>query len=128
MRAHQVKNNIIVNTIIVDSLDIFPNLIDASIGGGIGDTIINGVVQKNEITLNIPMVSPFQLRVALTQLNLRQAVEVMVSQQSQEIKDGWEYATAFERHHPLILTMISALGLTDKQADDVFLLATTFNG
>jgi hypothetical protein len=37
MRAHQIKDGIVVNTIIVDSLDFLPNLIDAEQGGQIGD-------------------------------------------------------------------------------------------
>jgi len=43
MRAHKVDGSgLIINTIIVDSL--YGGLIDASIGGGIGDSIINGVL------------------------------------------------------------------------------------
>ena len=39
MNAHQLDSNgVIINTILVDSLDVFPNLIDASVGGVIGDT------------------------------------------------------------------------------------------
>jgi len=33
MRAHIVENGVVVNTIIVDSLDALPNLIDGEIGG-----------------------------------------------------------------------------------------------
>ena len=38
MRAHIITEGKVSNTIEVDSLDVFPNLIDASIGGSIGDT------------------------------------------------------------------------------------------
>jgi hypothetical protein len=39
MNAHQLDaNGVIINTIVVSSLDVFPNLIDASQGGSIGDT------------------------------------------------------------------------------------------
>ena len=47
MNAHQLDTNgVIINTIVVDSLNVFPNLIDASVGGTIGDswngaTIVN---------------------------------------------------------------------------------------
>jgi hypothetical protein len=45
MRAHQLdKNGVIINTIEVESLTDFPNLVDASLGGVIGDSIVNGVV------------------------------------------------------------------------------------
>lgn len=37
MRAHVIENGKVINTIEVKSLDAFPNLIDASSGGQIGD-------------------------------------------------------------------------------------------
>ena len=37
MRAHVINNGAVTNTIIVDDLNIMPNLIDASLGGQIGD-------------------------------------------------------------------------------------------
>jgi hypothetical protein len=33
MRAHQIENGVVVNTIIVDSLDFMPNLVEATEGG-----------------------------------------------------------------------------------------------
>lgn len=45
MIAHQVDaDGVIINTIVVDSLDAVPGLIDASIGGNIGDSVVNGEV------------------------------------------------------------------------------------
>lgn len=39
MNAHQLDaNGVITNTIVADSLDVFPGLIDAELGGTIGDT------------------------------------------------------------------------------------------
>lgn len=47
MRAHVVSDSgVIMNTIEVESLDFMPGLVDASIGGTIGDSIINGVLIK----------------------------------------------------------------------------------
>lgn len=37
MRAHQIKDGKVVNTIVVESLDVLPNLVDAAFGGKIGD-------------------------------------------------------------------------------------------
>lgn len=38
MNAHQLDvNGVIINTIVVDSLDVFPGLMDAALGGAIGD-------------------------------------------------------------------------------------------
>lgn len=42
MRAHQIKNNIVVNTIEVDSLDFMPGLIEAT-DGGIGWSYVDGI-------------------------------------------------------------------------------------
>ena len=42
MRAHQIENGVVVNTIEVDSLDFMPNLVEAT-EGGIGWTYANGV-------------------------------------------------------------------------------------
>jgi len=42
MRAHQVENGVVVNTIEVESLDILPNLVDAT-EGRIGWNYVGGV-------------------------------------------------------------------------------------
>tara|TARA_R110002153_G_scaffold255511_1_gene414183 strand:- start:231 stop:557 length:327 start_codon:yes stop_codon:yes gene_type:complete len=42
MRAHQVKNSKIINTIEIDSLDAMPNLVEAT-EGGIGWSYVDGV-------------------------------------------------------------------------------------
>ena len=43
MNAHQLDaNGVIINTIVVESLDFLPNLVEAT-GGGIGWTYANGV-------------------------------------------------------------------------------------
>ena len=42
MRAHIIENGIVVNTIEVQSLDVLPGLVDASIGGAIGDRYEDG--------------------------------------------------------------------------------------
>jgi hypothetical protein len=42
MRAHQIENGVVVNTIEVESLDFLPNLVDAENGGTIGDLYENG--------------------------------------------------------------------------------------
>lgn len=41
MRAHIIENGVVVNTVIVDSLDSLPNLIDGSVGG-VGWSYVDG--------------------------------------------------------------------------------------
>lgn len=36
MKAHIIENGVVVNTILVESLEFMPNLVDAMIGGKIG--------------------------------------------------------------------------------------------
>lgn len=51
MNAHQLDDNgVILNTIVVDDLDVIPNLVDASIGGSIGDSIIGGTVVPKPVS------------------------------------------------------------------------------
>lgn len=45
MRAHQLDaSGVIINTIVVESINDLPNLADAEMGGTIGDSIVDGVV------------------------------------------------------------------------------------
>jgi hypothetical protein len=47
MKAHIIKNGIVVNTIVVDSLDFMPGLIEAPAGTGIGWSYVNGQFVDN---------------------------------------------------------------------------------
>lgn len=49
MNVHQLDaKGVILNTIVVDSLDVFPNLIDASLGGTAGDTWNGTAIVKKQ--------------------------------------------------------------------------------
>lgn len=73
----------------------------------------------------IPTVSPRQIRQALTIVGLRASVEAAVAASDQDTKDWWEFATEFERNHIKVVAMINALGVSDQQADDLWLLAAS---
>lgn len=68
------------------------------------------------------VVSAWQIRKALNQLNLREQVETAVGS-SQDLKDGWEYSTVIERNHPLVVQMGASLGKTVAEMDGLFELA-----
>lgn len=70
-------------------------------------------------------VSPRQIRQALSRAGLRTAVESAVAAGDQDTKDWWEFATEFERTHPMVVGMGAALGQTALQLDSLFTLAAT---
>lgn len=70
-------------------------------------------------------VSPRQIRMALTQMNLRTQVETLVSQGSQDLKDWWEFSTEFVRTHPQVLSMAAAVGATEEQIKSIWTLAAS---
>lgn len=72
-----------------------------------------------------PIVSPRQIRLALTQIGLRQHVEDYVDAQDITVQDSWHYTTEFERTNPLILACAQALGKSDADLDALFALAAT---
>jgi hypothetical protein len=71
-------------------------------------------------------VSPWQLRKALNRLGLRAKVEQLLRDVAdQDTLDGWEYATAFVRSDPRVVSIGELLGKTPEEIDQVFLLAKT---
>ena len=73
----------------------------------------------------VTRISPRQIRMALTQSNLRSQVEAAVAAGSQDMKDWYEYSTYFDRNHPQVLAMAIALNVTDAQLDALWALAAT---
>jgi hypothetical protein len=57
MRAHQIENGVVVNTIEVESLDFLPGLIEAT-DGGIGWTYADGVFMPPVVVAPEPAPAP----------------------------------------------------------------------
>jgi hypothetical protein len=70
-------------------------------------------------------VSPLQARKALRQHGLLATVQGAVAAADADTQDAWEYATSFDRTSPFVLGMAHALGWTDAQLNDLFVLAAT---
>jgi hypothetical protein len=73
----------------------------------------------------IAPISPRQIRMALSRAGLRDTVESAVAAGDQDLKDWWEFSTAFERLNPQVVAMGSALGQTDEQLDQLWALGAT---
>ncbi|MGL4678315.1 MAG: hypothetical protein ACRCWC_02925 [Plesiomonas shigelloides] len=104
---------------------------DGSYVGCGNDDVMVGCVVSSEPPPAPPVitppiiVSPRQIRQALTQLNLRTQVEAIVASGDQDTKDWWEFATSVEQNHPMVLAMATALGVTDEQRQVLFDLAAS---
>ena len=90
---------------------------------------IDGQVQQKPVVSAEQIVpasiSPMQIRMALTQINLRQAVEDVVASGDQDLKDWWEFSTVFLRNHARVEAMRQALGVSDAQVDQIWILGAS---
>ena len=66
-----------------------------------------------------------QAKLALLQAGLLDDVEAAIAQADRAIQIEWEYAIEFKRDWPALLALQPILGLTDRQIDDLFVLAST---
>jgi hypothetical protein len=79
-------------------------------------------------TVAVPPISltPYQIRQALSQLNLRDAVEAAVTASTdQKIKDAWQFASEFIENDPFVTSMATALNQTTEQVHELFTLGKT---
>lgn len=68
-------------------------------------------------------ITPRQARLYLLQNDMLEQVEALVAE-NKAFQIEWEYATTIERNNPLTQGMIAGLGLTEAQADAMFLGAS----
>ena len=73
----------------------------------------------------IQPVSPRQIRQALTAMGLRASVEAAVAAGEQDVKDWWEFSTAFDRLHPAVVEMGEALEQPPEALDALWELAAS---
>lgn len=67
-------------------------------------------------------ITPLQAKLQLHRVGLLDEVEAMVATDV-EVRLYWEYALEIRRDHPTLLTMATALGLSDEQLDMMFIEA-----
>lgn len=70
------------------------------------------------------VITPRQARLALLQATLLDELEALLVT-NREMQIWWEYSLDIQRNHEHIITMGSALGLTEAQLDDLFILGAT---
>lgn len=72
-----------------------------------------------------PPISPRQIRQALTRAGLRTAVEAAVAAGDQDLKDWYEFSTAFERLNPQVVAMGEALSVSPASLNDLWALGAS---
>lgn len=73
----------------------------------------------------VTQISPRQIRMAMTQLGLRNDVEAVVAAGDQDMKDWYQFSTFFDRNHPQVLAMAAALNVDDQELDTLWALGAT---
>lgn len=73
----------------------------------------------------IAPISPRQIRQALTRAGLRASVEAAVAAGDQDLKDWYEFSTAFERLNPQVVAMGAALNVSESDLDQLWALGAT---
>ncbi len=68
----------------------------------------------------LPSISAYQLRLQLTKMGIRQDVEAAISQASQDIQDGYQYASTYAYTDPLVQMFIQGFGLSDSDVIQLF--------
>ena len=70
--------------------------------------------------------SPWQIRKALNELNLRADIELAVKNSTDiAVIDGWEFATEFRSNDPFVISMGAAIGKTEEETSDLIKYAAT---
>lgn len=131
MRAHVIENEIVVNTIEVARLDVFPGLVSAAAGGKIGDRYDagTGTFTAPEAPRVVPArVTRRQARQALLLSGLLDLVQPAISAIPDPIQRAmaqieWDDSQEFERKRPLVVSIGVALGLNAEALDELFILA-----
>lgn len=131
MRAHQIENYIIVNTIEVIDISVLPGLVDASIGGSIGDGYVDGiVVPKVPPPTPVPeSIAMWQAREELIDRDLLSLVMTVLNAIEDPIKKAkalarFEYSSTVRRDDALLTEVLPVLGFSTEQTDDMFISAS----
>lgn len=130
MRAFQIEEGVITNVILVESLDVLPNLVAEDTNFTVGDTYANGVFSKTPYKAPVPTF--VTMRQARTQLALagmlgtvNAAIAAMPGTEGDLARIEWEFSSTVERNRPFVNAMIPVLGITSEQLDDLFIQAAT---
>lgn len=117
------SQRIVTNIVVLDSLSELPGAVACPAWVSIGMSIDT---PEPAPVITVPQsVTPRQARLALSQQGKLAAVNTAVAAADDATKITWEFALSIDRTSPLVATLGAAIGLTDSQIDDLFILAAT---
>lgn len=136
MRAHVIKDGIVVNTIVVDSLDDTPpidadEIVEATTGG-IGWRYKNGTFEdptpsqsKNSILAKLHEsvgLTRSKFKMALLDMGELDNVKSYMNSDSvdERVRILWEDSLYFKRNDPALLKLAKDLGYSDELLDQLF--------
>ena len=128
MNAHQIQNGVVINTIVVDSLDVFPDLIEATHGGigwtWDGETLTAPPAPPTPIPQSVNM---RKARLALHAAGLLTSVDAAIASMPEPDRTTasitWEFAETVDRGFGMVPAIAAILGMSDTQIDDLFIAA-----
>lgn len=127
MRAHLLdENGVIINTILVDDLDFMPGLVDAEIGGNIGDSIINGapVPKPQDAAPVVPETVPMlNAELVLIGAGYWDDVQAFVAARGPYALAFLTRAQTMRRDNVLVNAWATARNITEAQLDGLFIAA-----
>lgn len=107
--------------------EVVPRFVEYTDPEGVVHTVAEQIAAAQEAVLQekrkAMTATPRQIRQALTAAGLRTAVEAGIAAGDQDTKDWYEFATSFERLHPSVIGLATALDVSEAQLDDLFALA-----
>lgn len=118
-----------VNLPIADDADFQSRIVWSEDYAGERPTLAQVEARREEIEYEqsrVKLVMARQLRLALLQIGILDIVDGAMQSAERATRIEWEYATQFERDHPMVEQMGQALGKTAREIDDLFALAATF--
>lgn len=94
-------------------------------------SVVDGIPVQTYVTEPAPVavpgeITPFQARMALDQLGLYDMIESYVATLPRQDQWAWQYANTIHRDNAIIASGAAALGLTEAQIDEIFVLGMTF--
>lgn len=135
MEAHILDGESrIINTIVVESLDVIPGLIDASLGGRIGDMYISpGVFESPEVPEPEPAEAVPMLNLQLILIDdgklatVEGIIAAMPGVDGDRARAYWAKALTARRDNDLVAQLWPAIEYTEAQFNNAWARAAALN-